>query len=130
MTEITTLKIFLSIAAGFFSYFLGGYDLTLKTMLCLTVIDYITGIGSAIYKKKFKASICIKGIFKKVYMYITVMIAVIIQRFTGDIIPLREIVIIFYIVNEGMSALENIGKVIKYPERLREVFSQLNDKNV
>ena len=124
---MSVFKICLSMVLGTLTYWLGGYDMTLKTLLALTIIDYITGITTAFYKHRFKASICLKGIIKKIYMYITVALAVIVQKFTGDIIPLRETVLIFYIVTEGLSCVENIGKVIPYPEKLKEVFAQLGD---
>lgn len=126
--DMKLIKAFISLAGGFISYIFGGYDLLLRTMLSLTVIDYITGIGSALYKGKFKASICARGIVKKVFLYITVALAVIIQNFMGEAIPIREVVIVFYIVSEGFSCLENIGKVVKYPPALKKIFAQLQEK--
>ena len=122
------LQAIISISGGVLSYAMGGYDLLLKTMLALTIIDFMTGTGQAIYHGKFKAMVCAKGTIRKVYMYLTVALAVIIQHFLGDNIPIRETVIVFYIIYEGMSAIENIGKVIPYPAKLREIFESLNDK--
>lgn len=121
------LHAFISVCGGFCSYWLGGYDLLLKTVLCLTVLDFITGTGQAIYNKKFSARECAKGTMKKVFIYLTVALSVIVGHFIGDNIPIREIVITFYIVSEGMSTLENIGKVIDYPTKLKEIFQSLNE---
>ena len=121
------LHAFISVCGGFCSYWLGGYDLLLKTVLCLTVLDFITGTGQAIYNKTFTACACAKGTIKKVFIYLTVALSVIVGHFIGDNIPIREIVITFYIVSEGMSTLENIGKVIDYPAKLKEIFQSLNE---
>lgn len=129
MTTLNIMHLCISFISGACAYFLGGYDLAIKTMLFMTAIDFITGIGSSIYKHKFSCKKCVKGIFKKVYIYITVAFAVVVQKFLGNTIPLRETVIVFYIVNEGFSCLENIGKVISYPTKLKEIFEQLESKN-
>lgn len=127
------IEIIVSFWCGFLAYYLGGYDVALKTMFALTVLDFITGVLVAVYKKRFRCSKCANGILKKIFIYFTVAISVIIQRFTGGAIPIRETVIVFYIVSEGMSALENIGKVSNYPQRLKQIFESLQkeyeDKN-
>lgn len=124
----TVVKCSLSVVGGFLSYIVGGFDLLIQTMLILTVLDFVTGVGSSIYVGEFDASKCGKGIVKKIFMYLTVALAVVIQNFIGDAIPIRETVIVFYIVTEGMSNLENIGKVVEYPDALKEIFAKLNGK--
>lgn len=124
----TFYQICISCIGGFFSYWLGGYDLFLKTLLCLTVIDFITGVGQAVYNGCFSSRKCSKGIIRKIFIYFTVALAVIVQYFVGENIPIRDTVIIFYIVYEGMSSLENIGKVIEYPAKLKDVFTSLNER--
>lgn len=47
----------------------------------------------------------------------------------GDKSPLRTVVISFYIANEGLSILENVGKFVQYPKPLRNFLEQLRDKN-
>lgn len=120
------LKAIISCIGGFIGYVLGGFDNLLTTMLTLTVLDFISGCGQTMYNGTFRASICAKGIIKKVFIYFTVALAVTVQRFVGDSIPLRETVIVFYIVSEGMSTLENIGKVVQYPKALKSIFEKLN----
>lgn len=110
---------------SFIVYCLGGYDGLLKTVLALTVIDFITGVLQGIYNKKLNSEYGFKGIIKKVFIYLTIAVAVIIDNWLHNSIPLREIVITFYICNEGISVLENIGKVIVYPKKLQEFFEQL-----
>ena len=127
MKTSTIIHLIVSYLSGFVSYWLGGYDLLLKTMLTLTVFDFLTGTLTAVYLKNFRASLCSKGIIKKVYMYVTVALAVVVQRYVGDSIPVRETVIVFYIVSEFTSNLENIGKVIEYPPKLKNILGKLNE---
>ena len=44
-------------------------------------------------------------------------------------IPLREIVIVFFICNEALSILENAAEFINIPQQLKDVLLQLRDKN-
>ena len=58
-----------------------------------------------------------------------VAVANLLQNFTGGHVAIREIVIVFYIANEGISILENAAAVSKnMPEKLRELLLQLRDK--
>lgn len=126
-TYFTYLKVLVASCGGYLTYLLGGYDLILKTMIMLTIFDMVTGVVNGIYNQKLDSHICSKGIVKKVYIYITIGFAVVIDNWLNNAIPLREVVLTFYIVNEGLSVLENIGKVIDYPEQLKQVFEQLRD---
>jgi len=47
----------------------------------------------------------------------------------GDSIPLREIVIIFFICNEGISLLENASEFVPIPAKLKDTLIQLRDKS-
>jgi phage-related holin len=62
-------------------------------------------------------------------MFIVIATAVIIQGVIGDAIPLREIVIMFFICNEGISLLENASEFVDIPEPLKDALIQLRDKN-
>ena len=50
-------------------YYLGGLDIALKSLLIMIIIDYLTGVLSAIYNKKVNSKIGFKGIIKKVSFY-------------------------------------------------------------
>ncbi len=49
------------------------------------------------------------------------------QKIVGNSIPLREIVIMFYVANEGISFLENISVFLPLPDKLKEVFQQIRN---
>jgi toxin secretion/phage lysis holin len=99
----------------------------LKTLVMLIVIDYVTGILGAVYKRKLSSSVGYKGIIKKVGIFAIVAVASMVSEcFKIDLI--RSITITFYIVNECISILENVGKTgVKYPKKLRQILEQLKD---
>ena len=127
---IKYFKYFIILVVGLFVDGLGGYDVFLKTLLLLTVLDFITGILGGIYQKNLSSNYGFRGIIRKVTIYLFVALAVAVQNFIGGEIPLREIVISFYVINESLSILENGGKIIPYPPRLKEVLEQLKEEKV
>ncbi len=114
---------------GYLSQFLGGFDSLLVTLIILIVLDYVTGVISAAYEKKLSSAIGYKGIIKKVIMVLVVGVAVTLQRILPEGVPLREITILFFVANEGLSVLENAAKIIPLPQKLKSVLLQLKDKS-
>lgn len=123
-----TFSVVGGIVGGFFVKYLGGYDDILRALVILVVLDYITGVLKGIYTKTLSSEIGFKGLIKKIIVFVVVATAVTVQGVIGDSIPLREIVIIFFVCNEGISLLENASEFIPIPERLKEVLIQLRDK--
>ena len=61
---------------------------------------------------------------------VVVAVAYQVQKIMGGVVPLREIVIAFFIANEALSILENGGAMgIKYPKKLLEILKQLHDES-
>lgn len=112
---------------GIIAYFLGGWDVLLKTIVFLAVLDYITGLIKGIYLKQLSSEVGYKGLLKKVFMFIVIAVAYEIQKFLNHAIALREIVITFYVCNEAISLLENVAEFIPIPDKLKTVLIQLRD---
>ena len=123
------ISIVFGIIGGFFSYWLGGWDVLLKTIVFLAVVDYITGLIKAVYLKQLSSEIGFKGLLKKIVMFIVIAVSFVIQGLIGGTVPLREVVIMFYIANEALSLLENAAIFVPIPEKLRDVLLQLRDKD-
>lgn len=121
------ISILWGIIGGFFSYWLGGWDVLMKTIVFLAVTDYITGVIKGIYLKKLSSEIGFKGLLKKIVMFIVIAVAFVIQGLIGNTIPLREVVIMFYIANEGLSLLENAAVFVPVPDKLKSVLLQLRE---
>lgn len=123
------ISIIFGIVGGVCTYFLGGWDGLLKTILFLAIADYITGCIKAFKFKKLSSEIGFIGLLKKIVMFIMIATAFEIQKLIGGTIPLREVVIMFYIANEGLSLLENAAVFVPIPDKLRNVLLQLREKD-
>ena len=88
--------------------FLGGMDNLLHALLFMIVLDFLTGLIKSVVNKKLSSKIGSKGIAKKVMVLLVIAVAVEVEILIGQAIPLREVVILFYLSNEGISLLENV----------------------
>lgn len=119
----------ISVVLTTFIYLVGGIDIAMKSLLIVIVIDYITGVMSAIYNKKLNSTIGLKGILKKFSYLIIVSLSVILDRIVGDTGAIRTLVIYFFVANDGISIVENIVKMgVPLPKKLTEVLEQLRNK--
>ena len=124
------ISIVIGIIGGFFASFFGGWEILLKTILFLAIMDYITGWIKGIYEKNLSSEVGFRGILKKIVMFIIIATSYHIQTLLSNNIPVREVVIMFYIANEGLSLLENAAIFIPIPERLKNILLQLRDKTI
>ncbi|MGC3042207.1 phage holin family protein, partial [Enterococcus faecalis] len=81
----------------------------------------------AIATKELSSRIGMLGIAKKVTMFFVVAVAVRVEKVVGNNLPIREMDLIFYIANEGLSFFENIATFIRMPKKLKELFIQLKN---
>lgn len=110
-------------------YLLGGWDIALKCLVIVMIIDYITGVMSAIFNKKVDSRIGLKGILKKVGYLCIVALSVILDTITGETGVIRTLVIYFFVANDGISIVENIAKMgVPMPKKLIDVLEQLRKK--
>lgn len=124
-------KIFSTAIAGLgacANYFLGGWDMALRTLLFLMVLDYITGLICACKDDNLSSSIGFRGLSKKMIILIIVGLGVSVDNMTGTDGIVRSLVIFFYASMEGISILENATRMgVPIPERLKEMLVQLKD---
>lgn len=107
----------------------GGFDLALQSLLIIILIDYITGVLSAIYNKKLSSKIGLKGILKKFCYLLIVSLAVVLDNLLQLNSIIRNGVIYFLIANDGISVIENVGNMgIKLPKKLTQYFEQLKNE--
>lgn len=125
-----TIQFGLAAIGGLIGGFLGGLDGFMYTLIAFAVIDYVTGFMCAIVDHKLSSEVGFRGIFKKICIFLLVGIANLIDVYViGQGAVLRTAVIFFYLSNEGVSILENAGRLgLPIPEKLRAVLAQLKDK--
>ena len=126
---LNTITMLLSIFGGIVVRLLGGLDQLLDVFLFLIIVDFITGWIKAIATKELSSRIGMLGIAKKVTMLFVVAVAVRVEKVVGNNLPIREMVLIFYIANEVLSFFENIATFIPMPKKLKELFIQLKNKD-
>lgn len=107
---------------------MGGGDALLVALAALVALDYLTGLIKGIYLKQLSSEIGFKGLLKKIMIFIVIAAAHTIQQIVGNAIPLREVVIMFFIANEGLSLIENAAVFIPIPAALKETLIQLREK--
>lgn len=120
------ISVITGLVGGIVAALFGAYDKLMCTLVILMVLDYVAGIIKAVYTKSLSSEIGFKGILKKITMLIIVALAHVVQDLTGGNIAVREIVIMFYIANEGISILENAAVILpKMPDKLKDILLQL-----
>lgn len=107
---------------------LGGYDKILSFLVMLVIIDYFSGIIKAIKEKKLNSHIGFVGGLKKLGFFV----AIAISHGLDSILPVdpvfRTITILFFISNEGMSVIENLGALgVPIPKALKDKFKNLKE---
>lgn len=124
-----TLNNIMSVILTTFIYLLGGVDVALQCLLVMIILDYISGIASAIYNKNLDSKIGLKGILKKFMYLVIVCVSVIIDKIVGNTGVVRTLVIYFFVANDGLSIIENMGKMgIPLPKKLIDTLNQLKNK--
>ena len=122
-------ELFCSILAGIGTglvYLWGGFDVAMQCLLVAIVLDYISGIIKAFVFKQLSSSIGFKGILKKFGVLVVVALAVLIDRVTGESGAIRTLVIYYFVANEGLSIIENMGLAgLPIPKSIKEALKAL-----
>lgn len=121
---------------GIFASVLGGYDLLLKCLLLLMLLDIIAGFSSAAFFNKSQYSkngltskAMAQGIIKKMCMLIIVSLGVVINKVL-NIDYIRNAIILYFIASEGLSILEhmiNIG--VPFPPIVAKMLSVIMERS-
>ena len=120
----------IGIVGGYFAAIFGQWDSILWALLVIMVLDCLTGVIKAIYTKTMSSEIGFKGLLKKITILIIVALSNVLQQITGDNVAIREIVIMFYVANEGISVLENVGVIYpRMPKSIKDILLQIRDSN-
>ena len=125
---ISGIKITFALVGGWLTAVLGGWDTALQVLVLFVVMDYITGMIAAWYEKRLDSRVGFRGICKKVLLFVPIAICYALDQVLGQEI-LRSLAIFFYIANEGLSVIENLGRAgVPVPAALGEALEQLRKK--
>lgn len=105
----------------------GGWDVAIKLLVTLIVIDYVTGFLASIRHKRLNSDVMFWGGIRKGVVFFVIIIAVLADEMLNNSQPvLRTLVIYYYIAREGLSVTENCALLgVPLPEKLVEVLAQL-----
>lgn len=124
------IKAALAAAGGFISYLLGGWSHLLGVLLFFVIVDYVSGIVAAAVNGELSSQIGAKGIAKKVFIFVLVAVANMVDMSIGNGSIVRDATIFFYLANELLSLIENIGRIgLDIPEPLQRAVSVLKGRS-
>lgn len=116
----------ISAIATTFIFLIGGFDVAISCLLIAIALDYVSGILKAFINKNLSSEIGFKGILKKVGVLVIVMLGVLVDRVAGETGAIRTLVIYYFVANEGLSIVENLGEAgLPIPKKLKEALKAL-----
>lgn len=119
-------KAFSAFLGAVMGYVFGDWDGFILALIIFIIIDYVTGVISAICNKKLSSSVGFHGILKKIFILLLVAVGNILDGVLGLGGVIRSAVIFFYIANEGISIIENAANIgLPVPEKIRDILEQL-----
>jgi len=113
------------------TWLFGAWDPILQALIAMVVIDYLSGVLAGYYEKRLNSEIGFRGIVKKLCMFLMVALANILDT-TADLGEpwIRTTVIMFFIANESLSALENAGRIgVPLPEPLLAALEKIHKQH-
>lgn len=125
-------NVILSIVLNAILYLIGDISANFIVLGIFVVIDFVIGYLSAIFNRSQKtedggvsSKVCYIGILKKCGILICVIISNLFDKIMG-LNFVRSTTIIFFIINEATSILENLGGLgVPIPEIIKKSISML-----
>lgn len=111
-------------------YLLGGWDIALQCLLIAIALDYVSGLMKAFTMKNLSSKIGFQGILKKIGLLVIVMVSVLVDKVTGNTGAVRTLVIYYFVANEGLSILENLGQAgVPIPPAIKKALKALRKES-
>lgn len=119
------------------SYFFGGWDLLIQTLVIFQAVDLLTGlICAAVFKKspktkggKLESRSMFKGLMRKALMLLVVLVGVRLDALIGTDLFVRNACCLSFILSEALSIIENLGLCgVKLPPVIYKAIQVLQDQ--
>ena len=128
MKVITVIKGVISAVLTTLVYLIGGWDIAMQCLLIMIVLDYLTGMGKSYVSGTLNSNKGLKGIIKKLGLLVLVAVSQVVDVLLNMSGVVRTFIIYYIVANEGLSILENLGKMgIIVPKFLVEKLEQLKE---
>lgn len=122
-------KTVLAVVGAAASYAFGGWSALLGILLAFVVADYVTGVVAAGMEGKLSSSVGMRGIIKKLAIFVLVAVAHLVDMALGKNHMVRDGTMFFYMGNEALSILENTGRMgVPMPAILKQAIEILKGK--
>lgn len=126
-TVIKTISTALGALTG---YFFGGWSLMIQFLLWLVIADWVTGWAAAWINGELRSRVGYYGIARKVAIFLLVAVSHFIDMALGGLQYFQNAVIFFYLANELLSIIENVGRMgVPIPQVLRGAVKVFNKKS-
>jgi toxin secretion/phage lysis holin len=107
MSKDQILNVIIAVAGSIASYCFGGWNELLSVLAGFVLFDYITGLAAGWITGTLSSRVGFVGIVKKVFIFLVIAMAHLVDRVMGDGSLLMNGTIFFYLSNEAISILEN-----------------------
>jgi toxin secretion/phage lysis holin len=124
-------KVILALCGTFASFLIGDWHISLTILLVFMSIDMITGLIKGAMNGGLRSAIGFKGMARKATILLVIIIANMLDILVGGGVPVfRTMAVFFYVGNEGLSILENLGQIgVPVPKGIAKYIQQLKDNN-
>ncbi len=130
----TRLEIYIGGGVAFvgiiLQHFFGAWNNQMEVLLIFMVVDYLTGLSAAFIRNNvyLDSRKGFKGIIKKIVILCLVVLAHQIDVLIGQNTLTRNVVLFFFIGNEGLSILENASNCgLPVPKKLKDTLAQFTE---
>ena len=124
---ISTYNKALAVIIGVFSSLFGTMDELFIMLMILMVADIVSGIMKSVHTKTISSAKFYEGGIRKIAIFLVVIVATQLEFYMLETVPLRSITIGYYIINEGLSFIENISEFIDLPKEFIKYFEKGDD---
>ena len=104
----------------------GKFDKSLGFLIMVMIIDFATGLLCGWYEKKLSSEICTRGLFKKLFILVYVIIGNYLDRLLG-VDYIRMGICYMYATGEVLSIIENgVTLGVPIPSPIKKALDILN----
>ena len=133
------IKLLVSFIFSIIIKMLGGWDIWMMALITVMILDILTGLIKAILMQSNKSesgglssASMFRGGIKKVFILLMVALGTVLDTIISpDDVFIRIMVVSYYIANESLSILENVGACgVPLPKVLYKILDSLKTNNM
>lgn len=124
--------LYFGMVSGMVVAFLGGADNMLIALMAFIILDWITGMMSAISTGTISSKVGHRGVLKKLAYFLLVGFGHIVDVYVvqESDYKFRSIAILLILANEGISILENLAELgVPIPKKLLGLFESMKNRD-